>query len=138
VVENQKNRIITEIAKVANLVSPNEESQALFEQAITEGRFKQSVELIKDALPPSLLINGNNPLTLLHSALSSGLHDADMTDAACLELAQSIRSVLAELAERIALALKSDQEISSAISVLLAHQRRSRSQAKSELPKKSE
>jgi hypothetical protein len=50
-----------------------------------------------------------------------------MDDAACLELAQSIRTVLAELSERIALALKSDQEISSAISVLLAHQRKAKS-----------
>jgi hypothetical protein len=69
-------------------------------------------------MPESLLIQGHhNPLTLLHSALSKGLHAE--TDAACLEMAQSIRLVLAELAERLSAALKNDVELNAAVSRLL-------------------
>lgn len=121
VVENQKSRIIKEIAKVAEQSQLSSDIQALFTKASLEGRFRQSVDMIKEVIPPSLFINGNNPLTLLHSALSSGLHDEGMTDDRCLELAQSIRIVLVELAERLATALKTDQELTNALKTLLAH-----------------
>ena len=55
--------------------------------------------MAKVAIPESLLINGHNPILLLHNALSEGVHA--MTDEQCLELASSIRIVLAELSERI-------------------------------------
>jgi hypothetical protein len=47
----------------------------------------------------------------------------DMTDAHCLQLAKSIRTILAELAERASEALKDDKEIQNALSVLMAVQR---------------
>lgn len=58
-----------------------------------------------------------NPLTLLHTALSEGLHTED--DHTCLELAQSIRTVLTELAERMSAVLKDQQELQTAVSKLL-------------------
>jgi hypothetical protein len=120
VVENQKNRLIAEIAKVSQVVGSTPEVDALFERAMKETRFSESIDMVKSVIPQTLLIRGQNPLTLLHSALSKGLHDPDMTDARCLALAQSIRTILAELAERISEALKSDKEIQSALSVLMA------------------
>jgi hypothetical protein len=60
---------------------------------------------------------GDNPLILLHSALSEGLHA--QTDEQCLELAQAVRVVLAELAERIGQALKDEAELNAAISRLM-------------------
>ena len=57
------------------------------------------------------------PLTLLHPALSEGIHAK--TDEECLELATSIRVVLIELAERIAAALKEEAELKSAVSRLI-------------------
>jgi hypothetical protein len=69
------------------------------------------------AIPQTLLINGQNPLTLLHSALSEGLHAKSDED--CLELATSIRLVLMELAERIATALKDEAELRNAVNRLL-------------------
>jgi len=63
------------------------------------------------------LINGHNPLTLLHSALSDGIHAK--TDEECLELATSIRLVLIELADRIATALKDEAELRTAVTKLL-------------------
>jgi hypothetical protein len=82
-----------------------------------EQQFKKAVEDVKHAIPESLLVDGHNPLTLLHSALSDGLHAR--TDGECLELAQTIRLVLADLAERISQALKDDRELKEGISRLL-------------------
>jgi hypothetical protein len=122
VVENQKNRIIAEIARVAKTLGSTPETDALFEAATKETRFHDSLAMVKDAIPQTLMISGQNPLILLHSALSKGLHDEGMTDDRCLQLAQSIRTVLAELAERAAAALKSDKDIQTALSTLMSAQ----------------
>jgi hypothetical protein len=68
-------------------------------------------------MPQALLINGHNPLTLLHSALSDGLHD--QTDEHCLEIASSVRVVLGELSERLSQALKDEAELNNALSKLM-------------------
>jgi len=120
VVENQKNRIIWEIARVAKLLGSKPETEELFAAAVAETQFAKSVEMVKDVIPQALLISGRNPLTLLHSALSKGLHNPEMTDEHCLRLAQSIRIILAELAERASEALKNDRDIQNAVSVLMA------------------
>jgi hypothetical protein len=85
VVENQKNRILGEIIKASEKLHAPPELIAILKSAQTEQQFKKAVESVKDALPQVLLINGQNPLTLLHSALSEGLHA--QSDEQCLELA---------------------------------------------------
>jgi hypothetical protein len=117
VVENQKGRIIKEIAKVAKKLGAAPEILQGFEKAATETQFKTAIDDIKAGLPSVLMIEGHNPLTLLHTALSEGLHEED--DKSCLELAQSIRTVLTELAERMSSVLKDQQELHSAVSKLL-------------------
>lgn len=117
VVENQKGRIIGEIAKVAKRLGAKEDVLKQFETAIAEGQFKNAIERIKDSIPQSLLIDSHNPLTLLYSALSEGLHA--QTDEACLEFASSIRIVMTELADRINTALKDEAELKHAINRLL-------------------
>ena len=72
---------------------------------------------VKDAIPQALLINGHNPLTLLHSALSEGLHN--QTDEYCLEIANSVRVILAELSDRLGQALKDEAELNHALSKLI-------------------
>ncbi|MGC2639529.1 MAG: hypothetical protein WA294_20265 [Acidobacteriaceae bacterium] len=89
VVENQKNRIIAEIARVAKTLGSTAEVDALFKAAMKETRFSESLAMVKDVIPQTLMISGQNPLTLLHSALSKGLHDESMTDQRCLQLAQA-------------------------------------------------
>jgi hypothetical protein len=118
VVEHQKNKILDEIIEVSTkLGAPKEMVDSLI-AAKKETQFLKSVASVKDAIPQSLLINGHhNPLNLLHSALSSGLHE--QTDDRCLELAQAVRVVLAELAERIGQALKDKAELNDAVSLLL-------------------
>lgn len=118
VVENQKTRILDEIIKVASRVGATQESLEKLNAAKQETQFSKALASVRDAIPQSLLINGQNPLTLLHSALSDGLHDR--TDEDCLGIAQAVRIVLAELSERLSQALKDEDELSGAISRLMA------------------
>ena len=117
VVENQKNRILSEIIKVSKKLNVDDGIIQTLESAKTETQFSKALYSVKDALPQTLLINGHNPLTLLHSALSNGLHD--QTDEHCLEIAGSVRVILGELAERLSQALKDEAEVNSALSNLL-------------------
>ena len=116
VVENQKNRILDEIIKVAERLSAEGDTIALLKSSKKEQRFSEAVEPIKSALPQALLLKGQNPLTLLHRALSEGLHAKE--DEHCLQLAQDIRVVLAALAENISQALKDEEELNLAINRL--------------------
>lgn len=115
VVESHKIQILDEIIKVAMKVAP--EMVETLEAAKKEHQFLRAIESVKDAIPQSLLINGHNPLTLLHSALSEGLHA--QTDEQCLELAHDVRVVLGELVERVGQAMKDEAELNSAISRLM-------------------
>lgn len=117
VVENQKNRILDEIIKVSNKLSAPAESIDILKQAKDETQFSKALSSVKDALPQALLINGHNPLSLLHSALSEGLHN--QTDEYCLEIASSVRVILGELSDRLGQALKDEAELNHALSKLL-------------------
>ncbi|HEY0547847.1 MAG TPA: hypothetical protein VGC91_20880 [Pyrinomonadaceae bacterium] len=117
VVENQKGRLITEISKVAKRLNAPQDIIEKFDRALRETQFSKAVDDIKTAIPAVLLIEGHNPLMLLHSALSEGLHAG--TDEECLELATNIRLVLTELSERISTALKEESELKQAITSLL-------------------
>ncbi len=116
VVEGQKNRILTEIIKVAQAISAPPEAIAALQAAQSEHRFNKAIDNVKDAIPQRLLINGQNPLTLLHAALSRGLHNH--SDETCLELATDIRLILAELAELLGYALKDERELKEAVARL--------------------
>jgi hypothetical protein len=117
VVERQKARIIREIGSVAAMLGSPREVLERFERAAAESQFSRAIDEIKDAIPPAVLIQGHNPLALLHRSLSEGLHSR--SDEECLELAAEIRLVLTELAERISQALKDDAELKAAVSRLL-------------------
>jgi len=117
VIEDQKNRIFDEIIKVCNRLSAG---QAIIDELVKakeETQFSKAVDAVKLAIPQALFINGHNPLTLLHSALSEGLHAQE--DEECLEIATSIRLVMADFAERMGQALKDEAELSTAVSRLL-------------------
>ena len=116
--ENQKNRIFDEILRVSRHLGADEQLLKELEAAKEETQFTKAVETIKHALPQSLLVNGHNPLLLLHSALSAGVHE--LSDEQCLELASSIRIVLIEFADRLAQAMKDEAELNAAVN-RLAH-----------------
>jgi hypothetical protein len=117
VVESHKNQILDEIIRVAQKIGASAELLATLERAKEEIQFSKAMAATKDAIPQMLLIEGQNPLTLLHSALSIGLHDK--SDEECLEIAQSVRAVLVELADRISQALKDEAELKTAVSHLM-------------------
>lgn len=117
VVENQKNRILEQIIKVSEKLDADPQLLAELRAAQNETRFSNAIETVKRGIPQALLVNGHNPLSLLHTALSSGLHAESDED--CLELATSIRVVLTELAERMGQALKDEAELARAVSRLL-------------------
>jgi hypothetical protein len=119
VVENQKNRILDEIIRVCEKIGASADKiKVVLEDAKKETQFSKAMDNVKGAMPEALLIQGHhNPLTLLHAALSRGLH-AD-TDEQCLELAHDVRVVLAELAERLGQALKDEAELNTAVTRLM-------------------
>ncbi|PKM04303.1 MAG: hypothetical protein CVV16_05460 [Gammaproteobacteria bacterium HGW-Gammaproteobacteria-6] len=117
VVENQKNRILQEIIKVSEKLGVPEQQIQTLNSAISETQFSTALKMAKDAIPESLLINGHNPLLLLHGALSEGVHA--LSDERCLEIASSVRIVLGELSDRLSQALKDEAELSKALSTLM-------------------
>lgn len=117
VVENQKNRILGEIIKVSEKIDAPSEKVETLKSAVTESQFSKALDMAKDALPESLLINGHSPILLLHSALSEGVHA--LTDEQCLEIAGSVRVVLGELSDRLSQALKDEAELTKALSTLM-------------------
>ena len=117
VVENQKNRLFDEIIRVARQIGASPEMLDDLNDAKSQIQFSTAVAAVKHGIPSSLLLDGHNPLTLLHTALSKGLHA--QTDEECLALATSIRVVLADLSDRLGHALKERAELSAAVSRLM-------------------
>lgn len=117
VVENQKDRILGEIIKVSKKLGASETNLKILENAVNETQFTKALDMVKDSIPESLLINGHSPIKLLHSALSEGVHA--LSDEECLELAGSVRIVLGELSERLSQALKDEAELTKALSTLM-------------------
>jgi hypothetical protein len=116
-VDDQWQRLLGEIIRVAETTGAPAPMTATLKAAAKETQFSKAVEMIKEGIPDVLKVRGHNPLTLLYAALSEGLHDG--TDEHCLGLANSVRVVLTELAERIGLALKDEQELAAAVTNLL-------------------
>jgi hypothetical protein len=113
VVENHKKQIFDQIIKVAEQVGIDQGKIDTLKRAKEEIQFSKAVEAVKDALPPTLLIKGQNPLTLLHGVLSA--HSHEKSDEECLALAQDVRVLLVELAESIDVAFKDDAELNQAV-----------------------
>lgn len=117
VVENQWSRLVDEIIKVAGTIGALQSTMDELAECRDEQQFSKAVKDMKHAIPATLLINGHNPLVLLHAALSQGVHI--LPDTECLSLATSIRVILVELAEKLGQALKDEKELSDAVSRLL-------------------
>jgi hypothetical protein len=117
VVDNQRERIFDEIIRVCKVLSADQTIIDELNAAKKETQFTNAIETVKHALPQALFINGHNPLTLLHSALSDGLHGR--SDEECLELATAVRVVMAEFAERMGQAMKDEAELTTAVTRLL-------------------
>ena len=111
IVDSHWKLLVTELRRAAEKLGHAD--LAVFDNALQETQFSAAVEKLKDAIPDKLLIlNGENPLTLLYSPLSVQLHE--LTDEQCLQQAADIRTVLTVLLENIADVLKDQEELKSA------------------------
>lgn len=117
VLENQKERLIDEIIKASKKLAAPAEVIAKFENAKKEDQFSKAIGNIKDVLPNGLLIDGNNPLTLLYGALSKGVHE--LSDEECLKRSQHIVKILGALADRLQHITEEHAELKEAISALM-------------------
>ena len=88
------------LARVRDAATPEERAtfDSGFDRIKGSGTGKEKIKLVKDVLPVWLRPGGHNPLTLLHEALSEGLHDR--SDEECLELAADIRTTLEIVVDR--------------------------------------
>ena len=117
VVERQKDALFDKVIAVSKKIGAKAELLEALESAKRDFQFSKSLEGFKVAIPDSLLINGENPLTLLHKALSAGIHND--SDQECLSLAHDIRVVLTELAGRSAAILREQSELNEAVKRLV-------------------
>ena len=111
IVESHWKRLVTKLRDAARKLGHDD--LTAFDDALKEVRFSAAVDKLKDAIPDKLLIlNGDNPLTVLYSPLSTQLHE--LTDEECLQQAADIRTVLTALLENIADVLKDQEALKSA------------------------
>jgi hypothetical protein len=78
---------------------------------------QEKIDLVKDMLPNILRPNGLNPLGVLHSELSEGIHAN--TDEACLENANHIKSILTFLINQIIVSRDASKQFTSGMKALL-------------------
>jgi hypothetical protein len=100
-------RIVEEVIdllldEIASLMGESERPvyQAALAQTKKTTVTQEKIDLVKDLLPPVLRPDEMNPLSVLHSALSAGLHAG--TDDECLEQAAIARDVLVFLVNQVA------------------------------------
>lgn len=86
---------ITDLIDVDNQTEYKEALEKTKQTRVTQ----EKIDLVKDLLPSILRPNGMNPLGVLHSQLSEGLHAE--SDEACLENANHIKSILIFLINQI-------------------------------------
>lgn len=78
---------------------------------------QEKIDLIKDLLPNILRPNGMNPLGVLHSELSEGLHAEN--DETCLENASHIKDILVFLVIQIIASKQAAKQFTSSMKALL-------------------
>jgi hypothetical protein len=123
IVENTKFDLITSVLGVARATNAIPAQIQLLEAAQAERQFSKAIEMLRDvaAIPAVLLIDGHNPLILLHDLLSEGIHQ--LADAECLERAQQAEIILCEIADRMQTALTERKNVKAAITSIMTRKR---------------
>jgi hypothetical protein len=113
VLDNQKNKLIDELIRVAQSIGAETDFIQSLEEARKETGFSSSVKKIKKVIQDGFKLNGENPLSMLNTALSRGLHAR--TDEECLEVAKDIRIIFQHLATKLNELSTDDNELKDAI-----------------------
>ena len=119
IIENTKFELVDSVLGVARATKAPSEQIKLLEKAQSERQFSKAMEMLGDvdAIPAVLLINGHNPLTLLHDLLSEGIHKLD--DKECLARAQEAEVILCEIANLMQTALTERKAVTDALTSIL-------------------
>jgi hypothetical protein len=119
IIENTKFALVDSVLDVAQATQAPQEQIELLKKAQSERQFSKAIEMLRDiaAVPAVLLIDGHNPLTLLHDLLSEGIHKLD--DKECLERAQEAEVILCEITERMQIALTERKTVKAALTSIL-------------------
>lgn len=94
---------------------------------------EEKIELVKELLPESLRPGGVNPLSVLHSALSEGLHGKN--DEECLEIATEIRESVVYLISQIIRSKQASRQFTESMEKIL-EKRKGKQEKKKENRKK--
>lgn len=104
---------------IADLIE--EDNKAEYLSALEETKktrvTQEKIDLVKDLLPTLLRPSGMNPLGVLHSELSEGLHAE--TDENCLENASHIRDILTFLINQIIQSKEASKQFTSSMKSIL-------------------
>lgn len=104
---------------ISDLIEPEhkKEYDDALAKAKTTRATQDKIDLVKDLLPATLKPDGWNPLGVLHSELSEGLHAA--SDESCLENAHHVKAILIYLIEAILRSKESAKAFTSSMKSLL-------------------
>lgn len=111
-VEGVWQTMLKRLAEVARM-DGSEPRLAALTAAQSEKHFTRSMEAAAGAVPPSLYVDGHNPLQALYDACGDGLHE--YTDEDCIARSRMIRLVLARFSERAKAVLSEDREFRQAV-----------------------
>ncbi|MBS1774312.1 MAG: hypothetical protein JST82_15755 [Bacteroidetes bacterium] len=78
---------------------------------------QEKIDLIKDLLPSILRPNGMNPLGVLHSELSEGIHAK--SDEECLEIAAHVREIITFMVNQVIITKDSSKKFTDGMRALL-------------------
>ena len=116
ITEEVIDKLISDIEDIM-LAEDQETFAKAYEKVKKTRQTSEKILLVKDLLPPSLIIEGMNPLGILHSALSEGLHAEE--DEACLSYAETIREALIFISSQISETKKRKQDFTYKMRILL-------------------
>jgi len=119
IVENTKFDLVNSVLEVAKATNASAGQIELLKKAQLENQFSKAIEILRDvsAIPAVLLIDGHNPLSLLHDLLSEGIHQLD--DQECLKRSQEAEVILCEIADRMQMAVSERKTVKDAMSSIL-------------------
>jgi hypothetical protein len=132
IVENEKFDLVSVVLDIAEKTNAPNAQVELLKQAQRERQFSKAIELLREAsaVPAILLIDGHNPLALLHDALSEGIHA--LPDDECLRRAQEAEVILCELVNRMQLALTESNAVKDALTNIVKRRSRGSTSAASQ------
>jgi hypothetical protein len=117
-------RIVEEVidellADISDLLAGEEKEryQETLKKAGKSTVTQDKIEIVKDLLPPILRPGGMNPLSVLHSTLSEGLHEN--SDEECMDLAMTLREIMLFLVHQLSVSKKSSLQFTERMRKLL-------------------